>query len=636
MKLGIKISLTVALLVIQSLAYAQSKDLLVKNANKGDEKAMYELGLSLIGKEGAEKDSYTWIKHSADKGYVPSQALQAYLTKNGIGTEKDLDLAWKLAQKALEQGDGFAYWIVAQICLEKGVGSDVIHNYLNKSFDARYPLAQLLFAKNYAKGDPSWGIQKDVDKSWQILTELSGTGNAEACALLGVRYLESPQVAFPYLLKASDAGIPVAAGLVANMYYYGTGTPKNIQEAFKYYEKAGSMKDPAGMEGLADCYRIGVGTGVFQERAFNLYKDFKNPSPRVMYILGCYYNEGISTAKDTQKAIDYYEKAAAKGDVFAQALLGTSYYDGSAPFESKDYEKAYPFLRGVINNKDIDQLPAVLAEKVYNYAARCYRFGRGGAIKDADEAAKLQEKADALSEAAGTQQVPFALSDVVSFAETVSACDLSWDSEMFENILDNVTFDYPKDYLKESGKPVTKTPEPVIEKKAPAPKQPAQPKAPGVARGKSGKLAVMIETAPYCFAPSSVVSSRDGKTYWLKGSAIDVSASVGWLTNSGLFIGAGAGFETFSGSRMSVIQGFVDARYFLGSGSGLFFGVRGGVGLGSPEYGIGITAAGMLGYKVSIGEKVGLNIGLKAGINSFTDDNKTMGNVVGPFVGISF
>ena len=88
---------------------------------------------------------------------------------------------------------------------------------------------------------------------------------------------------------------------------------------------------------------------------------------------------------------------------------------------------------------------------------------------------------------------------------------------------------------------------------------------------------------------------------------------------------------------MSVIQGFVDARYFMGgSSSGLFLGARGGVGMGSPEYGIGISAAGLLGYKIAFGGNMGLNIGLKAGINSFTDDNKTMGNVVGPFVGISF
>ena len=438
------------------------------------------------------------------------------------------------------------------------------------------------------------------------------------------------------------------------------GIRKNPLEAFKYYEKAAQLKVPSGLEGLADCYRIGIGTGVFQERAFNLYKSLSDPSPRVNYILGCYYNEGVSTVKDPNTAASLFENAAAKGNVFAQALLGTAHYDGSAPFEAKDFDKAYSNLRSAIGNKDFDQLPADMAAKVYNYVARCVRFGRGGAVEDNDEADRLQEKADVLSERAGSEQVPFASVGIKSFAETVEASDLSWQSPLFENILDKVTYDYPKDYLDKASKKAfekaaTEVPKPVVEEKptveeksvvveTPEPVAPVTPPvekkatAPKSSSSKSGRLAVLIEAAPYCFAPTSVVSSRDNNTYWLKGSAIDVSASVGWLANSGLFIGGGAGFESFSGGRMSSIQGFIDARYFMGGAtkSGLFLGARGGVAFGSPEYGIGITASGMLGYSIPIGGSTALILGLKAGINSFSDEAKTMGNVVGPFVGICF
>ena len=44
----------------------------------------------------------------------------------------------------------------------------------------------------------------------------------------------------------------------------------------------------------------------------------------------------------------------------------------------------------------------------------------------------------------------------------------------------------------------------------------------------------------------------------------------------------------------------------------------------------------MLGYSIPIGGSTALILGLKAGINSFSDEAKTMGNVVGPFVGICF
>ena len=636
-----------ALVVFPVIALAQNKE------------QMYERGLSYLKEGDTEnvKESYSLIRKSAEQGYVPAQALLAYLVKNGIGTKKDLEEAWRWAQSAIAKGDGLASWVGVQICDERGYDLSMTSGYVFQASEREYPLAKLLYAKGYAMGNADLGLNKDEAKSWQILEDLSTSELPEVFALLASQKLDTPQIAFTYLKKAADGGIPEAAAIVANMYYYGEGVAKSESEAFKYYEKAADKKVPAGIEGLADCYRTGVGAGLFQERAFNLYKDLQDPSPRVMYILGCYFNEGISTAKDLSKAADLFGKSASKGNVFAQAMLGLAHYDGSAPFDAKDFDKAYSYIKSALDNPELGKLPAEIAAKVYNYAARCVRFGRGGAVKDVDEADRLQAKADALGEDTGSQPLPFASIGLLPFSEAAKKYDFSWDSEVFENILDRVTFDYPKDYLdKVPEQTVVEQPKPV---EAEQPKQEVPTVIPSEAKDfpnqqtvtpaptpktskekspKSGRLSVMIDASPYCFAPTSVVSSRDGNTYWLKGSAIDVSASVGWLTNSGLFIGAGAGYESFSGGRMTVIQGFVDVRYFMGGSdnSGIFLGARGGVGVGSPEYGIGITAAGILGYKISIGGNVGINIGLKAGINSFTDDNKTMGNVVGPFVGISF
>lgn len=638
--------MALALVACQNVVFAQNdgQDLL-KSAKRGDEKAMYDLGMSLLRQGGDEnvKDAYSWIKKSAEKEYAPSLAVMAYFLRNGVGTDRDLNQAWYNGNKAAGKGDGLASWVLAQLSKDRGYEQSMVNDYLKQALDQEYPIAKLFYAKGYSEGSQTFGIGKDEAKSRQLLQEVDKAGIADASALLGIQTIDSPQIAFAYLKKAADAGMAGAASLVGSMYYHGEGIGKNPAEAFKYFEKAAELKVPAGMEGLADCYRTGVGTGVFQERAFNLYAELKDPSPRVMYILGCYYNEGVSTAKDPKKAIDLFEKAAAKGNVFTQAVLGIAHYEGSAPFEEKDFDKAYSYLTKALENEAFGQVTEDIAAKVYECAARCVRFGRGGAVKSKEEADKLQEKADALSESASSKSFPFGSIGLASFKESVAACDISWASLGYDDILEKVTFDYPKDYLDRAPEQTAvEQPKPVVEEKpqqvapvTPAVVPPAAPKAPKTA--KSGRLAIMIEASPYCFAPTSVISSRDNNTYWLKGSAIDVSASVGWLSDSGLFIGGGAGFESFSGGRMSVIQGFVDARYFMGgSGSGLFLGARGGVGMGSPEYGIGITAAGMLGYKISLGGNMGINIGLKAGINSFTDDNKTMGNVVGPFVGVSF
>ena len=88
--------MALALVACQNVVFAQNdgQDLL-KSAKRGDEKAMYDLGMSLLRQGGDEnvKDAYSWIKKSAEKEYALSQAVMAYFLRNGVGTDKDLNQA---------------------------------------------------------------------------------------------------------------------------------------------------------------------------------------------------------------------------------------------------------------------------------------------------------------------------------------------------------------------------------------------------------------------------------------------------------------------------------------------------------------------------------------------------------------
>ena len=477
---------------------------------------------------------------------------------------------------------------------------------------------------------PMVSFAQEAEKE-ALLRKCADAGDPDAAAFYGVELLRKGSLqAFKYLKAAADSGNSAAMAQVANMYYFGNGVAKDDAQAFIYYKMSADKGDLTGIEGLADCYRLGIGTGgVFNERASNLYVILEERTPRVRFLRAYYLNKGEGVSKDSGKALELFEKAGSDGNVFAQAFLGLSCFEGTDPFLEKDNAKSFKYLESAMTNKDFDKLPKTIASSVYQYAAACKLYGFGTS-EDEAEADRLLEKSKEMKNVALTETVPFGLVGMMSPEESLESCSLSWDSEVISEILSRAASENQTDKIDEASQPATPVTPTVV-----PPAAPKTPKAPKAA--KSGRLAIMIEASPYCFAPTSVVSSRDNNTYWLKGSAIDLSAAVGWLSDSGLFIGGGAGFESFSGGRMSVIQGFVDARYFMGgSGSGLFLGARGGVGMGSPEYGIGITAAGLLGYKIAPGGSTGLTLGLKAGINSFTDDNKTMGNVVGPFVGVSF
>ena len=624
--------------------------LCLANAQQKDPAAMYAVGLSYLETNDPAdyKEAYKYFSEASSKGYTPAQAATSYLLKNGLGVKKDLVKARSLAETASLAGDGLASWLIAQICEENGDYNSEIVAYMRKAFDQGYPLSKMMFAKLYAEGSPAYNVQKDERKSIELLRERAETGDDFACALYGF-YLRKnggdSSKALKYLELAADNGNPEAMAQLANMYFHGEGVSESKALAFKYYKAAADSGSDSGKEGLADCYRLGIGAGgVFNERALTLYNSLSSTNPRLSYLQGYYLNKGEGIAKDVKRALSLFESASEKGNVFAQAFLGISCFDGEEPFEDKDNEKAYPYLLAALNNENFELLPKSIASQVCQYVAVCKRYGLGTEM-DVSEADRLRDKSEQLKLESQGEVIPFGWIGLIAPSESISSCGLSWSSEEYSDILARITFDYPKDYLdKAPEQAAVEQPKPVVEEKpqqvapvTPAVVPPAAPKTPKAPKSsKTGRTAFMIEGAPYCFAPTSVISSRDHNKYWLKGSAIDISATLGRLADSGFFIGAGAGYETFSGERMSVIQGFLDLRYFLGSKSGLFFGARVGAAYGSPEYGIGLTAAGMLGYKISLGGSTGLNLGIKAVMNMFMDENKTQGNIVAPFVGISF
>ena len=79
-------------------------------AKQGDPEA--ELALSgwyYVGAPGVlgqnEKEAYLWAKKAADKGLSEAEYAVAYYTEFGIGTDMDLEEAWRWYRRAASQGN---------------------------------------------------------------------------------------------------------------------------------------------------------------------------------------------------------------------------------------------------------------------------------------------------------------------------------------------------------------------------------------------------------------------------------------------------------------------------------------------------------------------------------------------------
>lgn len=100
------------------------------------------------------------------------------------------------------------------------------------------------------------------------------------------RKLQQQNGGFDSLLALANTGDAAAQNKLANAYYNGEGTPKNLDAAFKLYTSAAK-------QGL----------------------------PNAQFNLGAMYFEGEGTAKNNKKALEWLQKAAAQGVTESQYYL---------------------------------------------------------------------------------------------------------------------------------------------------------------------------------------------------------------------------------------------------------------------------------------------------------------------------
>lgn len=132
--------------------------------------------------------------------------------------------------------------------------------------------------------------------------------------------------AFNLFFKANQSGHPKAASYIGLMYLKGQGVKENPDIAFGYFVLAAQRGDVIGQYWLGYMYETGTGVNQDMRQALRWY----NVSARkgdilaapALTALGRVYEYGLgNTAKDLDKAREYYLKAANDGYLPAQQAL---------------------------------------------------------------------------------------------------------------------------------------------------------------------------------------------------------------------------------------------------------------------------------------------------------------------------
>lgn len=169
----------------------------------------------LLGSTNGKPDyakAYTMMQDCVSQGNPSALFLSAFMLLNGLGVEKDENLAFKYMMKAAIEEHATAEYYMG-VFYRAGTGCDI-----------------------------------DYVSSIYWLCRSSQHGNQEATYLMGYNFLKGLGVPQNYECALSWFGIstdPMAKYWLGNCYYFGYGVPKNTQKAIEYYTQSNT---PASKE----------------------------------------------------------------------------------------------------------------------------------------------------------------------------------------------------------------------------------------------------------------------------------------------------------------------------------------------------------------------------------------------------
>jgi len=281
-----------------------------KAVQKGDPLAMNYLGLHyyrlIYDKETPEhlREKYKHkacelFKKSKDLGCARAANNLGMCYEQGVGVEKDLELAFECYKQAADKKYAQGMINIAYIYLQKAKANKLMENYERA---AHWLRAAIIEDKNLPEANFYLGFLHEKG--------------------LGVDY--DFHTSFSYYQKAALLNYPRAAKKCGDLLFKGKGliTP-NVPEALKYYEKAADLGDGDAFLALAKIHENGA-EGIEQnvDLAIQYYEKAKE--------LGCadagvhlsnIYHSGLSGRKDPEKAKMLMLEAANQGSYIARDNL---------------------------------------------------------------------------------------------------------------------------------------------------------------------------------------------------------------------------------------------------------------------------------------------------------------------------
>lgn len=347
-------------------------------AEKGFAPAQYALSYLYKNGEGCEQNNfkaYYWLEESADNDFEDAYYIlgQSYLEGNSIDTnykkaffylskgaskndkscleslgdmyywglhvKENKEKAFSLYSKSIEEGNISLYYKVGKLYEAEEKLERALLNYYKGHGNGDIKSTQRLGVM-YINGE---GVKQDRKKGIEYIKVAVDGGDTHSIYILGLAFLnEDRERAKDYLVKAYRKGSYYAAEVLAREGIKDYLNKKEVKEEdiLGYVNNAMENGLPFGtyLYGLLNHY--GIAMDINDEIAFvHFIEAAERGCEEAMLQIANWYKHGIFLARDIEKAIDWYEKAAEGLNLKAIAELIDIYEKGVGGKE--DFIRAY-------------------------------------------------------------------------------------------------------------------------------------------------------------------------------------------------------------------------------------------------------------------------------------------------------
>ncbi|PVU95067.1 hypothetical protein BB560_005890 [Smittium megazygosporum] len=296
-------------------------------------------GQSANNKNKLVKEAFYWLNLLQKKGSAEACYILGTWYESGLyGVSVDKTKSQRLYVQAAKLHHSKAAFKVAEAYESKKQNSKAFSYYSVAAAMADCP-SNYRLATALLKGE--LGQRQDIKKALIFLrraAELACVECPDGAHVLGIIYLgEYPdkrvndiiftdyEEAHKQLERAASLGMPEAQHKLGHLFEFGEyGFPADPYTSIAYYNTSANQGFALSQMALSGWYLSGA-KGILEQSDTLAYdwclRAANQGLPRAQFGMGYYYDIGIGVERDLQKAIEWYEKAAASGSAEAKERL---------------------------------------------------------------------------------------------------------------------------------------------------------------------------------------------------------------------------------------------------------------------------------------------------------------------------